>query len=126
MEENKQVEQQESFDVGPKAQFGEVVRIEPCTKNECSNGHKWPAQLALASCPGCGGQILMVRMINCPVCNEPTEKFTMRTDHTNQGLGIAALCRGQQGAAESNVIEMKRNAVAEVIEKWDAESGRMK
>ncbi len=119
-------EQQESFNAGPKVNFGEVVRIEPCTKNECSHGHKWPAQLALANCPGCGGQVLMVRMVNCPVCNEPVEKFTLRTDHTNQGFGIAAICRGQQGAAESNVIEMKRNAAADVIEKWDETTGRMK
>lgn len=122
MEENKA----NSFDAGPQAQFGEVIRVEPCTKNECSNGHKWPAQMALANCPGCGGHILMIRMVNCPVCNEPTEKFTLRTDHTSQGFGIAAICRGQQGAAESNIIEMKRNAVAEVIAKWDEISGRMK
>lgn len=122
MKENKG----NSFNAGAQAQFGEVIKIEPCTKNECANGHKWPAQLALANCPGCGSQLLMVRMINCPVCNEPTEKFTVRTDHTSQGFGIAALCRGQAGAAESNIIEMKRNAVAEVIEKWDEVTGRMK
>src|SRR6266550_8615979 len=119
MEENKAVGGQESFNAVPQVNFGEVIKIEPCTKNECSQGHKWPAQLALANCPGCGGQVLMVRMINCPVCNEPTQKFTMRTDHTSQGFGIAATCRGQQGAAESNVIEMTRNAVADTIARWD-------
>lgn len=119
-------EQQTSFNAGPTAQFGEVVKIEPCTRNECANGHKWPAQLAVANCPGCGAQLLMVRMINCPVCNEPTKTFKLRTDHTSQGFGIAALCRGQAGPAESNVIEMTRHAVADCIEKWDAETGRMK
>lgn len=122
MEENKE----NTFNAGAVAQFPETVKIEPCTKNECPNGHRWPAQLALANCPGCGAQILMVRMTNCPVCNEPTSKFALRTDHTNQGFGIAALCRGQQGVAESNLIEMNRNAAAEVIEKWDETTGRMK
>ena len=125
MSENQQ-NQQASFDVNaPRAIFPEVVKIEPCTRNECSNGHKWPAQLALAACPGCGAQILMVRMICCPVCNEPTTKVKLRTDHTSQGFGIAALCRGQNGAAETNFIEMERHAAQEVEEKWNPETGRM-
>jgi hypothetical protein len=115
-----------SFNAAPTANFGEVVKIEPCTRNECVNGHKWPSQLALANCPGCGSQLLMVRMVNCPVCNEPTTKFKLRTDHTSQGFGIAAICRGQAGAAETNVIDMERHAVEDCIERWDAETGRMK
>ncbi len=118
-------EQQETFSAAQVAQFQEVVKIEPCTRNECTQGHKWPAQLALANCPGCGSQLLMVRMINCPVCNEPTKKFTFRTEHTNQGFGIAAVCRGQHGAAETNIVEMVRNAAEEVAEKWNPETGRM-
>ena len=122
MPENQQV----SFDVnGPKASFPEVVKIEPCTRNECVNGHKWPAQLAIASCTGCGAPMLMVRMVNCPVCNEVVSKFTLRTDHTSQGFGIAAICRGQHGPAETNFIEMTRNAAQEVEEKWNPETGRM-
>jgi len=119
--ENEQV----TFDGGPKVQFPEVVKIEPCTSNECLNGHKWPAQLAIQPCPGCGASILLVRMINCPVCNEPTRVFRMRTDHTNQGFGIAALCRGQKGPAESSLIEMERHATEEVMKNWDEKTGRM-
>lgn len=118
-------DQQTSFDASAKASFPEVVKIEPCTCNECANGHKWPAQLALAACTGCQAPILMVRMINCPVCNEPTKSFKLRTDHTSQGFGIAALCRGQAGMAETNFIEMTRTAAEEVVEKWNAETGRM-
>lgn len=115
-----------SFNAALTAQFGEVVKIEPCTKNECANGHKWPAQMALANCPGCGAQLLMVRMINCPVCNEAVTKFTLRSDHTSQGFGIAAICRGQSGPAETNYIEMKRNHVEDCIARWDETTGRMK
>jgi hypothetical protein len=119
--ENKEV----TFDAGPKAQFPEMIKIEPCSSNECLNGHKWQPQLALAQCPGCGGPILMVRMVNCPVCNEPTKVLRFRTDHTNQGFGIAALCRGQRGMAESNMIEMTRGASQEVEKVWDEVTGRM-
>lgn len=117
--------QQTSFDASAKANFAEVVKIEPCTSNQCANGHKWPAQLAIAGCTGCGAPILMVRMVNCPVCNEPTKNFKLRTDHTSQGFGIAAICKGQTGAAETNFIEMTRNAAQEVEEKWNPETGRM-
>ena|SRR2546427_38468 len=125
MSESEQ-KQENTFDAGPKASFPEVVKIEPCSSNECPNGHKWPPQLAIANCPGCGGQILMVRMINCPICNEPTKVFRLRTDHTGQAMGIAAACRGQKGMAESNLIEMTRNAAEQTIANWDPESGRMK
>lgn len=115
----------ETFDALPKTGFPEVVKIEPCTNNQCANGHRWPAQMLVQPCPGCGASVLLVRMINCPVCNEPTEKFFLRTDHTGQGFGIAALCRGQKGPAESNLIEMTRHAHKEVMEVWNEETGRM-
>lgn len=121
----EQQNQAVTFDAGAKAQFQETVRIEPCSSNECPQGHKWPCQMIIQQCPGCGGQILLVRMSNCPVCNEPTKMFRMRTDHTQQGFGIAALCRGQRGPAESNLIEMTRQAAEEVVEKWDEKTGRM-
>jgi len=114
-----------SFDAGPKASFPQMVKIEPCSSVECGNGHKWAPQVALLQCPGCNGPILGVRMINCPICNEPVKTFRLRTDHTNQGFGIAAICRGQRGAAESNLIEMTWHAAEEVEKVWDETSGRM-
>jgi len=118
---------EKDFDASiPVMNFPEMVKIEPCSSNECANGHRWPPQLAIANCPGCGGQILMVRMINCPVCNEPTKKFRMRTDHASTGFGIAALCRGHVGQAESNQIEMERKHTEQVMENWDEVTGRMK
>jgi hypothetical protein len=120
------VEEQKSFDAGIKATFPEMIKIEPCSSNECVNGHKWPPQLAIQNCPGCGGQILLVRMVNCPVCNQETRKFRLRTDHTTQGFGIASLCRGQKGQAESNLIEMTRNHAEECMANWDETTGRMK
>ena len=118
-----------TFDAGPQqpmVKFPEVVKVEPCSSNECVNGHKWPPMLQLAQCPGCGGPLIAVKMINCPICNEPTKTVKLRTDHTGMAFGIAALCRGQGGMAESNFICMERHAAKDVEEKWDPETGRMK
>src|SRR5229473_2001279 len=112
-------EELKSFDAGVKAQFPEMVKIEPCSSNECANGHKWPPQLAIQNCPGCGGQILLVRMIQCPVCNEDMKKTSYRQDFTNQGFGIASLCRGQKGQAESVRIECTHNAAKECMDNWN-------
>lgn len=116
---------QDTFNAGQKINFPEIVKIDPCTYNECTNGHKWPMQLAIAQCPGCQAPILGVRMVNCPVCNEPVSKVKVRTDHMAGGMGIAAVCRGQKGLAEVNFVEMIRNAHVECMNKWNEESGRM-
>lgn len=113
------------FNAGQKLNFPEVVRIEPCSYNVCVNGHKWPPQLAIGQCPGCGGSFLAVRMINCPQCNEPTVSMQLRTDHTCPGMGIAATCRGQKGLSETMFIRLDRGHAAEAIEKWDEKTGRM-
>ena len=105
--------------------FPAMVKIEPCTSNECVNGHKWPAQLAIGTCPGCGCQFLAVRMLNCPVCNDPVKKFKMRTDHTLPQFGVAAVCKGQGGQAEVNIVEMLREHASDCMKKWDPETGRM-
>ncbi len=113
------------FDAGPKIQFPEIVKIEPCSFNECAQGHKWAPQLAVGQCPGCGGPILAVRMLNCPVCNEPVVTYHQRIDHTSPGMGIAGICRGQKGLAETNFVEMKRNHAVEAVQNWDEKTGRM-
>src|SRR5713226_7147173 len=109
---------QVAFDAGPKAEFPQVFKIKPCSSNECTNGHTWAPQLLLQQCPGCGAPILLVRMINCPICNEDVKTFRLRTDHTNQGYGIAMICRGQKGMAESNLIEMQRHHSDDCIANW--------
>jgi len=129
MSEKKEVGPELTFDAGgeaPKVKFQEIVRVEPCSYNSCKNGHRWPPQFQLAQCPGCGAPFVAVRMVNCPVCNEPTKSRKFRLDHTGQSFGIAALCRGQAGMAESSFIEMESTAAAEVETRWDETTGRMK
>lgn len=127
MDEVKEVVQNQgdTFNAGPTASFGATAKIEPCSANECGNGHRWSPQMALAQCPGCGSQILMLRMIQCPICNQPTVKTYYRSDHTVQGFGIAALCRGQKTLAESTRIEMTRNHSQQCMDNWDETTGRM-
>lgn len=123
--EEKVENSQETFDGGPKVNFPQFVKIEPCSYNECKNGHKFPPQLAIGQCPGCQGPILAVNMVNCPICNEPVDNITLRTDHTKQGMGIPAVCRQQRGLSEVVIIKLKRNHADEAVEKWDEATGRM-
>lgn len=79
-----------------------------CSYNECSAGHKFTAQLALARCPGCQQAILAVKMVQCPVCNEPVSKMLLRTDHMPQGGGITPMCQGAASLNDVGVIEVGR------------------
>ena len=108
-----------------EAQFPEMVKIEPCSFNQCANGHKWPVQLALQQCPGCGAMMLLVRMVNCPSCNEPTLRMQLRSDHCTPQMGIPALCRQQRGQGVSTMIVMERTAHEDVEKRWDPATGRV-
>ena len=81
--------------------------IELCSWNLCSSGHKWKPTVAITDCPGCQGPILLVRMENCPYCNEPVEKFSLRADHIVKG--VSKRCHGEKVAGESSDIEMTRS-----------------
>jgi len=67
----------------------------------------------------------MVRMTNCPICNEPVVKMKMRTDHATQQMGIPAICKGQQGQAEIAAIVMERHAHEDAQRRWDPATGRI-
>jgi hypothetical protein len=80
----------------------------PCSFNRCSAGHTWSTSLALTECPGCKAQVLVALMLQCPVCNEPTEHTTIRMDHVAKGGGIAARCCGRENMAEVTLVELQR------------------
>lgn len=82
--------------------------LEPCSYNECTQGHKWPAILALARCPGCTGAIIAVQKTNCPFCNEPTSRSVLRSDFVPRGAGVVARCQGQIPIGESLDVECQR------------------
>ena len=94
----------------PTVNYNEVPTVKLCSSNQCKNGHEWQPVIQLARCPGCGSPLLAVKMLNCPICNEPTESFKLRSDHLPQGGAIMPMCRGSQSLAEVQVIEMKRHA----------------
>jgi hypothetical protein len=91
----------------PTVDFGpEQAAPIQCSRHECENGHKWPIKLALINCPGCGGQMFALMMVQCPICNEPTKLTAIRMDHLAQGGGIMPICKGSATLAESITIQM--------------------
>lgn len=95
--------------------FPEVAILHPCSYLECANGHQWGAMLALAKCGhgtaqgwmGCGAPILAVKLVNCPVCNEPNTKFKIRIDNTPPVPFPIPLCiPGSTTHAEAVFVEI--------------------
>jgi hypothetical protein len=56
----------------------------------------------------------MVKMANCPYCNEPVEKTVLRTDFLPRGAGVAKRCLGEMVYGESMSIELERQYAQEV------------
>lgn len=94
----------------------EQPKIIPCSSVICARGHEWLAQMQIAKCRGCNSDVLAIRVINCPVCNEPAEKFSLRLDQVatvpalQTGMQITPICRGaQSGAIHTGVLELERH-----------------
>ena len=98
----------------PEVRFPETKTLLPCSWAECGNGHKWKPVLALVECPECKGPCLMAKMENCPFCNEPVLRVSLRHDHLPKGGGIARRCLGQKPHGESVDIILERNHWKEV------------
>src|SRR5436190_878724 len=92
-----------------KSVFEQIASVQPCSWAQCAAGHQWVPTLALVPCEGCKAQALMVKMENCPFCNEPTTKVGLRTDHIPSGAGVAKRCQGQQPPGESVDVVMERS-----------------
>lgn len=65
----------------------------PCSYQECVNGHRWTPQIAIVGCNGCHAPSLALRMVNCPICNEPVVKTTLRVDHVGGAHPITKVCQ---------------------------------
>jgi len=89
--------------------FPEPKKLETCSFNECSAGHKWPIAIAIGRCPACNQPVLAIKMVNCPQCNEPTLRSVLRTDHMPHGAPMNAACRGDAMIAEVGQIELIRH-----------------
>jgi hypothetical protein len=93
----------------PKAKLSKL-----CSWAECPAGHTWKPTLALVDCPSCQGPSLMGKMENCPVCNEPTKRISLRHDYVPGGAGVAKRCEGQKPSGESVDIVLERSHWVEV------------
>lgn len=93
--------------------FRDTAPPEACTLLTCPNGHKWVPTLESTYCPGCRASILVLKMVNCPQCNEPSGTLRVRMDHLPKGGSITPLCRGSATMAETIGIEVKLNHAAQ-------------
>ena len=88
-----------------------------CSWQECLGGHRWRATLVVTLCQGCQTPVLAVKKENCPYCNEPTTKASIRSDYLPGGAGLAARCKGQICGGETMDIELIRTHWVEAQEK---------
>jgi len=86
--------------------FPETRVLQPCSANFCANGHSWRPTLAIAQCPGCTAPVIARKMENCPICNEPVERVSIRFDHIPAKSGIARLCYGDAQRGESTAVDL--------------------
>ena len=96
-------------DIFPTAQ-----PLKLCSWNQCTQGHQWTPVMALAKCGGCGAQALMVKMQNCPFCNEPATKMSLRSDYLASAAGVPQRCKGQAPIGESMDVEFVRHGWQEI------------
>lgn len=66
-----------------------------CSFHTCPRGHKWPIQIAITHCKGCDHPLIALRMTNCPVCNEPAQKTSLRIDYIAQSHPLTKKCKSE-------------------------------
>lgn len=90
-------------------------KTSPCSFNECAGGHRWAPVMVLVKCPGCQGSVLAQKMENCPYCNEPVLRTTLRHDFVPKGGGVVPRCRGAKIYGETLDILVERTGWKEII-----------
>lgn len=102
----------------PTSLFPERQTLRLCTANVCTNGHEWVPNVALARCGyatqqgwnGCGAPVLMVKVENCPQCNEPVKELRFRSDETPPTPFVIPLCiPGSTTNANVTEVVLPRN-----------------
>lgn len=116
----------------PGGLFPEPVVLRPCSTCECTRGHQWEPVMALAKCGyntpthwvGCQAPILAIKEGQCPVCNEPMAKISIRVDVTPPAPWPVPMCvPGSKSMAEVGVIELERKLWKATEEKSSEDSG---
>lgn len=96
----------------PVVDFGPDAPAVSCSWNECTDGHRWPPAMQVTGCPGCKAPILAVKMVQCPVCNEPVTKLVFRSDHMPHGGQVTPMCRGAASLNEVLMVAIDRGHAA--------------
>lgn len=85
-----------------------------CSWNECLSGHRWPPTILGAPCKACTVSVIALKKENCPFCNEPVVRTSLRVDMVPRGGGIATRCTGQEVVGETVDILLERTEWKEV------------
>jgi|SRR5580700_1300992 hypothetical protein len=101
-------EAQDIFPSSPPTRF--------CSWCECLGGHRWAATLVVVPCGGCKCGVVALKKENCPYCNEPVSKISLRSDHLPKGGGMAQRCLGQPVNGETLDIVLEKHAWKEAQE----------
>lgn len=92
--------------------------IKPCSWLQCKAGHRWPPDLIVTKCPGCGGPYIAIRQQGCPFCNEPVVEVNLRTDFVPTGTGAVPRCKGAKVMGETVDQQIIRQAHTEAEKNW--------
>lgn len=85
-----------------------------CTWAGCTNNHRWIPEIAVSRCPGCATPVVAIRMVNCPICNEPPAGHGIRVEHVTTGQWVGKVCKGQTSLGETTYMEL----VNQTLEKF--------
>lgn len=66
-----------------------------CSYQECVNQHRWSPQIAVTHCQGCKTPLVAMRMVNCPICNEPAVKTNIRVDYLASAHPVVQKCKNE-------------------------------
>lgn len=89
-----------------------------CTTMSCASGHVWTPTLELTPCPGCKSPLLAIKMVNCPICNEPSVSMELRADHVGRATPITPICQGSASTAEIIKIALKLSHAADTEQNY--------
>lgn len=97
---------------GPIVPESPVQLTPPCSAHTCAKGHVWPVLLGTAPCGGCKAVVAVIKLTNCPICNEPIASTRLRIEHTTASVGVIALCQGLESPAHSQTAHIDLTALA--------------
>jgi hypothetical protein len=93
--------------------------VDPCSWNECAEGHRWVPVLVVVKCPGCQSPYLADQKTNCPTCNEVMVRTSVRVDVVPRGVQASRRCSGEKNGGETLSVDLQCHQWREIAEGED-------